>query len=274
MNEAAITQQDSSESQDHERTPPRKRGRPSLLVVESRTCPACGEVFETKVNRMTGEVGKGFRTTYCSRACSRQVANRRAGEESRTLYEAEPRRCPCGAALPYEVRNHVKSYCSGECRALYQRKRQRNEAIWETRVCRACSKPFEFRKTSRNAGLYCSNECAMKHTKTKHHVVLRDHDVLLDSSYEALVWGALRVAKIQVERFDRESGVEWSPGHWYAPDLWLPQQQIAIETKGWEDPDDPAKWAAFRSTGVQLLVFGEEAMVPVVEWICGMISPV
>ena len=55
---------------------------------------------------------------------------------------------------------------------------------------------------------------------------------------------------------------------------WLPQQQIAIETKGWEGPDDPAKWAAFRSTGIQLLVFGEEAMVPVVEWICGMISPV
>lgn len=226
-----------------------------MLVVESRTCPACGEVFETKVNRMTGEVGKGFRTTYCSRACSRQVANKRAGDESRALYDADPRRCPCGAALPYEVRNHVKSYCSPECRATYGKKRQRDEANYVTFDCRGCGKSVErYRKYGNGALLYCSNECAMKHTKTKHHVAMRDEDVLLDSSYEAFVWGALRIMRVPVERFDRQYGVEWAPGHWYAPDFWLPQHDLAIEVKGLEDDRDADRWIAYQTiTGKRLL---------------------
>lgn len=95
----------------------------------------------------------------------------------------------------------------------------------------------------------------MKHTKRKRHIVLRDEDdVVLDSSYEAMVWGMLRLAKIPVERFDRQHGVAWREGGWYAPDLWLPDHEVAIECKGYEDPDDPARWDAYRSTGVRLVV--------------------
>lgn len=83
---------------------------------------------------------------------------------------------------------------------------------------------------------------------------------MLDSSYEAFVWGALKIAKVPVERFDRRHAVEWSPGHWYAPDLWLPMQQLAIECKGIIDDDDPARWDAYRTAGRRLLVLDQEAL--------------
>ena len=248
MSETSITTSDSTTG-----TAPRKRGRPSSLVEQMRECQQCHGSFTTKL-RADGSVAKGFPTTYCSRACSRQVANARAAEQVRAEYEANPRRCPCGKPFPYEVRNHLKSYCSPECRATYGKKRQRDETKWTTKTCLNCGVEFELRTSSQSWGKYCSNACAMRHTKTKQHLVLKDSDTLLDSSYEALVWAALTVAKIPVERFDRQHGVEWGEGRWYAPDLWLSGQQIAVECKGLQDDEDAARWDAYRSTGVRLAV--------------------
>ena len=137
---------------------------------------------------------------------------------------------------------------------MYGKKRQRDEAKWVTRTCLNCQGEFELRTSSQSWGKYCSNACAMRHTKTKQHLVMKEGDILLDSSYEALVWSALKVAKVPVERFDRQHGVEWGDGRWYAPDLWLSGQQIAVEVKGVQDDEDTARWDAYRSTGVSLAV--------------------
>lgn len=249
MSETEITKDENTTG-----TAPRKGGRPSSLMDVVRSCAKCGTSFSTKQLHPDGTVAKGFPTTYCSRACSRQVANTRAAQEVREAYEADPRRCPCGKPFPYELRNHLKSYCSPECRMTYGKKRQRDEAKWVTRTCLNCETEFELRTSSQSWGKYCSNTCAMRHTKTKQHLVMKDSDVLLDSSYEALVWAALMVAKIPVERFDRQHGVEWGEGCWYAPDLWLPGQQIAVEVKGALDVEDAARWDAYRSTGIRLAV--------------------
>lgn len=91
--------------------------------------------------------------------------------------------------------------------------------------------------------------------------MIRDFDIVLDSSYEAFVWGALKIAKITVERFDRTYDIEWSPGRLYGPDLWLPRQQLAIECKGMVDSDDEAKWAAFRERGKLLVLTRSDLLI-------------
>lgn len=215
-----------------------RRGKPGRPLAswrsEARVC-RCGEIFTPKSKTQS----------MCSVACRNQ-----AGAEAVRL----DRRCPCGIPLPALSESHA-SYCSPECRATYGKKRQRDEANYVTFDCRGCGKSVErYRKYGNGALLFCSNECAVKHTKTKHHIVLRDHDVLLDSSYEAFVWGALRIMKVPVERFDRQYGIEWAPGHWYAPDFWLPQHDLAIEVKGLEDDRDADRWIAYQTiTGKRLL---------------------
>lgn len=87
--------------------------------------------------------------------------------------------------------------------------------------------------------------------------MLRDHDVLLDSSWEALVWGACSLYKIPVERVDRSNAIEGEPGHYYAPDLYLPNEDIWLEVKGLQDEDDPAKWEVWGERVGRLVVVDE-----------------
>jgi hypothetical protein len=133
-----------------------------------------------------------------------------------------------------------------------------------------CGTEFTRRKNSRNAKIYCSLACANKETKKKHHIVLRDDDVVFDSAWEAFFYGACKIAKIPIERFDRDHGVAYDPEYldrWYAPDFWLPDVQawvgrtgVAIEIKGVEDDRDETRWTAFRSTGVDLVVMDRYRM--------------
>lgn len=218
------------------------------------------------------QCGKTYIATHAkSRFCSRSCTNDWQRVQGRNII------CPCGKKVGVEEGNRTyssaKKYCSDGCRAKYSGKRQRDESKWETYICRNpnCGKEFERRKNSRNAKHYCSLACSNKMTKTKHHVVLKDDDVLLDSSWEAFFWGACKIAKIPIERFDRERGVEWAPGKWYAPDFWLPRHLIAIEIKGYEDDYDQTRWdafsdpgrAAFTDTGRALCVFHREELATV-----------
>lgn len=131
--------------------------------------------------------------------------------------------------------------------------RPRDPSLWATKACVACGEQMEFRKSQPRK--FCSNRCAARHTSRRQHILIDEaFDMVLDSSYEALVWAALTVAKVPVERFDRQHGVEWGEGRWYAPDLWLPEEKIAIEVKGALDDNDAARWDAYRSTGVSLAV--------------------
>ena len=222
------------------------------MVIPERTCanPSCARVFKPTTGRQE----------FCSQACARGQSGERIKAASRSDYYADPVMCPCGKPIDYEGR-HTRVYCSPECRVQYGRKRQKDPAAWETRECRTCANEFQFRKSNGNVGYYCSNECAAKFTKRVQHIVIRDFDIVLDSSYEALVWAALRVAKVPVERFDRSMAVEWSPGHWYAPDLWLPTYGLAIECKGAVDPMlDEAMWEAYGWERGPLLVLDAECM--------------
>jgi endogenous inhibitor of DNA gyrase (YacG/DUF329 family) len=243
-------------STENEGTAPRQGGRPSSLVEQKRTCPTCGTDFITKVHP-NGKVAKGYKTTYCTRACSRQVANVRSGEVNRAKYEVNPRRCPCGVAIAYEDRHHVKSYCSPKCRKLYGKKKQLDPANYVTFACRNCGKEVtRYRKYGSGASMYCSNACASTHTKMKHHVAMRDEDVLLDSSWEAFYWGLCRLLKVAIERFDRDGCVDG-----YGPDFYLPGLGLYVEIKGVEDDADPSKWAAFRASGRQLMVLDRGALL-------------
>jgi hypothetical protein len=158
-----------------------------------------------------------------------------------------------GAKSPYI---YNKKYCSDGCRATYTPKRSRDETKWETYTCINCENNFKRRKASRNAKIYCSNECAQKHTKIKKHYGVEGLEIVFDSAYETFFWGACRVAKIPVRRFDRTQAVEWKSGQWYAPDFWLPTFDAAAEIKGLQDMYDPERWHQFQQiTGKYLLTF-------------------
>src|ERR1700744_6389499 len=98
------------------------RGRRPEGPIEIRTCAreGCKVTFEVhKGNARTGD------QKYCSRTCSRPVANlARAKEKQSEWYASEGSWCPCKKnQIPYEVR-HSTTYCSLECRRLYQPRRQ------------------------------------------------------------------------------------------------------------------------------------------------------
>lgn len=57
-----------------------------------------------------------------------------------------------------------------------------------------------------------------------------------------------------------DSGRAGSSGHWYAPDFHLPSIDVYVEVKGQQDPDDAARWAAFRATGKTLAVLDHAAL--------------
>lgn len=160
--------------------------------------------------------------------------------------------CPCGVQIHLaEGKKYVsaaKKYCSEPCREEYGQKRQPDPSKYHTFNCQNCGKEVTRRKSfNHGSAKYCSNPCAQRHTKKKYHIVLRDDDVLLDSSWEAFFWGACRTAKIPIERFDRQYGVQWGTDGWYAPDFWLPSYRLAVETKGLRDPDDRLKWVRYRA---------------------------
>lgn len=188
----------------------------------------------------------------------------RQGDEERARKQAEylanPKLCECGRAVSYEKR-HTNKYCSTACVNQFQPRRQADPANYHTFNCLNCSKEVTRRKSfNHGSAKYCSNSCAQRHTKKKHYIVLRDDDVVLDSSYEAFFWGACLTAKIPIERFDRTYAVEWLPGQWYAPDFWLPSQKIAIETKGMLDESDPDRWKLYRNERGSLLVLTPDKM--------------
>lgn len=212
------------------------------LPRETRSCArqGCDQTFEVRLNAADAN------RHYCSRQCARQVENQaRSVIKQREWLDSSASLCPCGVnRIPYEVR-HTTKYCSAECRVKYGKKKQRDPENWTTFECQNCGKTVEVRK-SFGYQKYCSNACAQRHTKVKRHVVLKDTDVVLDNSWEALFWGLCGFLKVSVERFDREHGVEWDGGQWYAPDFWLPFDATAVEIKGQPDEHDEERWATFR----------------------------
>jgi hypothetical protein len=217
-------------------------GRPRLVPHETRecanaACEATFQVLETSAQQ------------FCSRTCARVVGNkdRWEGKRKDTI-------CPCGTVF---YSPHLKKYCSDICLATYGQKRQRDPENWATLTCQNCNNEFEQRKSSQSYGKYCSNKCAYRHTKTKQHIVV-DDAVVLDSGYEAFFWGLCQLLKVPVERYDREQGVEWREGSWYAPDFYLPSLAVAVELKGMQNDQDETRWECFRQKRGDLAVLLRE----------------
>lgn len=216
--------------------------------IEIRTCEnrSCGKEFEYHA----GQTGERF----CSRACRNEYASFVNKEAAKDAYELDPRRCPCGTAIPFEYR-HTRQFCSPGHRREYQAKRQKDPDNYITFNCLnpACGKEVVRLKKYSQYQKYCSNECAAKHTRIKQHIVV-DDAVVLDSGYEALFWGLCSLFKIPVERADRGLAVPVNGDGWYCPDFWLPGPGLWVEVKGFEDDDDRARYAAWRTSGRELAV--------------------
>lgn len=199
---------------------------------EDRTCPQCGTVFS---------IQKSQKKTYCSRVCSGKAARLRIEEHA----------CEgCGRPIPPpssgKTRYTYRKYCSMKCRVEHGKFRQKDPDNWVSFECQTCGKTTERRKSVPGPRKFCSNECATKHTKTVKHYAVRESDMVLDSTWEALFVGQCGWFKVECRRFDREGVIEWRPGQWYGPDFVLPELGVTVEIKGVEDPDDRAKWDAFR----------------------------
>ena len=233
-----------------------QRGRSRSVARESRDCAAsCGTSFEVRVTSTK---------KFCSMHCARFDQARRVQEEARTAWDSsEKSLCACGEGrIPNEHRDTWK-YCSSECRTVHGGKRRPDPANHVTFVCQNPNCPRDGEPITRPRGYgnghhkFCSNACARTHTKTRHFSAIEDFDIVFESSWEALFWGLCAFRKLPVERFDREQGVEWQSGSWYAPDFWLPSLELAIEVKGQPDEEDPMRWDKF---GRPLVVLGYEEM--------------
>ncbi|MCX4799569.1 hypothetical protein OG497_37580 [Streptomyces sp. NBC_01242] len=230
------------------------KGTGPRVQREVRVCPVCSEKFTAS---------PADKKQFCGRACARSVEASEKAARFRADWEANPLLCGCGKAIPYEQR-HIAKYCSHECRKTYGAKRQKNPDNYLTFKCLGCGKEVTRLKRYSTYTKYCSNACARRHTKTKKHIVV-DDAVVLDSGYEALLWGMCSVAKVQIQRYPREDGVAWNHDGWYAPDFLVDWQgrQVAVETKGFADPEDEARWAAFRSEkDVPLVILTGDNLMP------------
>lgn len=205
---------------------------------QERECENCHQPYEYR----PGQSGERF----CSRQCRTDylVAQNKAGALAE--YELEPRRCLCGEAIPYEYR-HTRQFCSPACRSKYGAKREKEPDKYVTFDCLNCGKKVTRRKKyGSGASKYCSNECSAKHNRVRQHIVLSENDIVLDSAWEALFWGLCRFVKLPVERADRSRAVPVGDSGWYCPDFYLPLNGLYVETKGFEDDDDRARYAAWR----------------------------
>ena len=212
-------------------------------------CP-CGKSFQQKQNNARQLV-------FCSRKCRADKLGQEKQEATMRAYDLDPVRCPCGNAIPYEYR-HTKMYCDKECRMEYGEFRSKDPTKYITFDCETCGEVVTRRKSYGTNPRFCSNRCAAKSNRTIQHISV--DGVILDSGYEALVWGLGRLHKLPIERFDRGNNIsfldEEGKERWYGPDFLI--AGIPVEIKGYEEQDDRDRYKAWRATGQRLSVIRKE----------------
>lgn len=225
--------------------------------MSTRQCEGCPTVFEVPATYRAKR--------FCSRACSNRATAEARAASTRAHEKYKPPVCPCGKAVPpppgqQYVYASQKKYCSPECRVKYGKKKQRDPANYVTFECLNCgTEVTRYKKYGSGHSKYCSNACAQRHTRTKVHIVMED-SVVLDSTWEALFYGLCGYLKIPCDRYDREQGVEWAEGSWYAPDFVLPSLGMAVEIKGQEDDDDSDRWDLYRRERGLLVVLDYQSL--------------
>lgn len=147
-------------------------------------CLVCGGPFPPLSPKVRGLGGV---RKHCSDKC------RREAEKARKSVRSTKKCCRCGVEFvgpsdrkfcseecrwPSRLRradcpeckksftpsHKSKKYCCAECgkKANKKRLRRRNKTLAKVKTCLCCAKPFFKRNTGRNAGLYCSRECAFE----------------------------------------------------------------------------------------------------------------
>lgn len=247
------------------RSPARKErpgGRPREIEREERSCPVDQTVF---VVRVTDD------QEFCSLSCARVGQGKKyTARKEREWLDSSESDCACGNKIAYADRGN--QYCSTLCAKEHGNWRKPDPTNYRTRTClnETCGKKFtRYRTYGKGDTKYCSVACSMRHTKTRRFYAVEDFDIVFESSYEAFFWSACKIAGIPIERFDRQYGVQWDserPDAWYAPDFWLPAQQVAVEVKGVVDDDDEERWAAYRvQSGGRLIILTQVELRQAVE---------
>lgn len=197
---------------------------------------------------------------FCSRQCRSDFFGERARAQAIEDYLADPKRCPCGEAFPYDER-HAKTYCSPACRKTYGKPKgpKKDPANYVTFNCERCgAEVTRYRNYGNGALRFCSNECSAR-SNTQRRIGV--DDVVLDSGWEALVWGLCSFHKVSISRFDRAHAVEHGDG-WYGPDfvVSIGLDLYFVEVKGLEDDDDRSRYEAWTSQGNPLVVLDRDRL--------------
>lgn len=206
---------------------PSKRGTPVREANEAvkifKSCDQCGA--EMKLNP-----SQSFRR-FCSRDCTNQWQR-----ENRT----QPKYCPCGRQITLKdgakTMYTYRKYCSDECRNKYGSKRQPDPSKQITFNCGTCGKQITRWKgygSTTSGKRFCDNKCAIKHTKTVRNYVIRESDMVLDSTWEMLFAGLCGYFKIECLRADRSLVATNAEGRHYAPDF-LVDGHLWVEVKGYD----------------------------------------
>jgi hypothetical protein len=119
--------------------PPGPRCNACQLIADTKQCARCAKNFISR-----------SKAKYCSSACRRKpLAQCSCGE--------------CGAA--FTSSRALKQFCSSACHKSANAKRlvkQNKASAAPPKTCLCCNKPFHKRSSGRNAGKYCSRECAFE----------------------------------------------------------------------------------------------------------------
>jgi hypothetical protein len=142
--------------------------------ADAVSCKCCGAVVHQSP-------GRGKRRQYCSEEC-RIVAKKKkpihdrvcercgkhftrfresqfCSDDCRYEHRLETKPCEkCGQL--FKQRNHTSRFCSNGCAASVVAKSRKPPPA--RRQCLCCHKPFRKRSSNRNAGKYCSRECAFE----------------------------------------------------------------------------------------------------------------
>ena len=140
--------------------------------------------------------------------------------------------CPCGK----KTGSPDRKYCSKSCRSEYWTPRAKDPAKQITFNCATCGKENTRRRSygsTISGKRFCDNKCATKHTKTVRNYVIRESDMVLDSTWEMLFAGLCGYFKIECARVDRSLVTTSAEGRHYAPDF-LVDDHLWVEVKGYD----------------------------------------
>jgi hypothetical protein len=192
-----------------------------------------------------------------------QISRNHHGGNNRARRVDQPRPKCANPACDKPVSAANRLYHSHECRRAASVRRQRDESKWTTSKCGWCGIEFEHRASSHRQ--FHNQACARRGLKVHQNIKTIDdqteHVIVLQSSYEALFWGLAKISKVRIERFDERFLIPWDKSNDlsnYDPDFWLPQYEVAVETKGVPRANMHAQWAAYRATGRLLVVLFKE----------------